>query len=104
MPSPFHPCHLQMFVTKSGSAFNDVTFVQYWQEAMKTAPSGLPYHPPSKFRTIFVEEFTAHHHMEPELWDGAAVIMGNSVEQWQRTYNPSRKRRMAQQVVNTMWS
>jgi hypothetical protein len=90
----------RVLVTDDGNSFNNATFVHYWEKAMRTAkPYGIKYVPPSRMRSVFVEQYTAVHHAEPEMWDGAAVIMGNSVEQWRRTYNPSLKRRLAQRAV-----
>ena len=98
-PSPSH----RLFVNDQGKPFNDSTFVQYWGKSMVTArPYGLKYYPPSRARTIFVEEYTAVHQHEPDMWDGAAAVMGNSVEQWRQTYNPSRKRRLAQMAVDAI--
>ena len=91
----------RLFVNDRGRPFNDSTFDHYWQKAMTTAaPFGLKYFPPSKARTIFVEEYTSVHNEEPDMWDGAAALMGNSVEQWRATYNPSRKRRLAQMAAD----
>ena len=35
----------------------------------------------------------------PDTWEGVALVMGNSVAQWKASYNPSRKRRLAQAAV-----
>ena len=92
----------RLFVNDQGKPFTDVTFVHYWGKCMLTARAfDIQYYPPSRARTIFVEEWTAVHQEEPDMWDGAAAVMGNSVEQWRQTYNPSRKRRLAQLAVDT---
>ena len=91
---------LNLFVRENGKDFSSSQFTQMWMMLMsKTAPAGLPYFRPSLGRTIFVEEYTSAAGAPPELWDGAAAVMGNTVRQWNATYNPSRKRRMAQGAV-----
>ena len=86
-----------LFVNDKGNAFTASTLVQYWAKVMKrtAVQHGLEYFCPSKARTVFVEEYTKLHGQSPDLMDGAAAIMGNSVEQWHATYNPSRKRSLA---------
>jgi hypothetical protein len=94
----------RLFVTGSGNAFSDATFVQYWTSAMKNTAFtfGLDYFPPSKARTVFVEAYTEQNGgMEPEFWDGASAIMGNSPKQWEKTYNPSRRQRNATSAVHS---
>lgn len=94
----------KMLVSDEGNSFSNASFCHYWDKAMRTAvPYGIKYLPASRMRTVFVEEFTAVHHSEPDMWDGAAAVMGNSVEQWRRTYNPSLKRRLAQMAVDSTW-
>lgn len=91
---------VNLFVREDGSDFSDSEFTQWWGKLMaRTAPSGLPYFRPSLARTIFVEEYTSRVGADPEHWDGAAAVMGNSVRQWKATYNPSRQRRLAQGAV-----
>ena len=96
-----------MFVTEAkegGNAFSPSTLVHYWSTTMsRTAGDfGLEYFPPSKARTTFVEEFSLEHGHAPDLLEGAAAIMGNSVEQWHATYNPTRKRRLAQAAARAV--
>lgn len=94
MPMP------RLFITSARRAFSNVTFVHYWKTAMRTAePYNLPYFCPSQARTMFVEDYTSANGVEPEMWDGAAAVMGTTVEQWKASYNPSRKRRAVEQAV-----
>lgn len=97
LPEPEH----HMFVRKSGSPFTDAVFTQYWGKLMGYAnrKHQLAYFPPSLARTIFVEDYTSVYGSCPDVLQGAAAIMGNTVEQWGKSYNPSKKRRLAQQVV-----
>jgi hypothetical protein len=87
-----------MFVSEGGNSFTPSTLVHYWSTTMRrtAAEHELEYFRPSRARTIFVEEFSKMHGHSPELLDGAAAIMGNSVEQWHATYNPNRKKRLAE--------
>jgi hypothetical protein len=93
---------LNLFVTRQGAAFNDATFVHFWRTLMgaTSLPEGLAYFPPSLARTVFVEDYTSEFGVEPDGWDGAAIIMGNCVNQWRKSYNPSGRNRGAQRAVN----
>lgn len=89
-----------LMVTREENAFSDATFVHYWGSLMaSTDTKGLDYFAPSCARTVFVEDYTSMHGVAPELWDGAADVMGNCVAQWAKSYNPSRKARRVQQAV-----
>ena len=88
-----------LFTTKKGREFTDSTFVQFWSSHMKSTTE-LPYFCPSLARTSYVEQVSNDTGLPPEMWDGAATVMGNSVRQWAQSYNPSRRRRLAQQAVN----
>jgi hypothetical protein len=88
-----------LFLTGSGKGFSDANFSQYWTKLMTTATDIEPL-PAVKFRTIFVENYTLKHGGAPEdLWEGAAAIMGNTPRTWTRVYNPSRRKRLASEVV-----
>lgn len=93
-----------MFVSEAGNSFSPSTLVHYWDTSMRRTATayGIEYFSPSKARTIFVEEFSRLHGHSPDLLDGAAAIMGNSVEQWHATYNPTRKRRLAQAAAGAV--
>ncbi len=83
-----------------GLEYNDVTFRNFWKWAMEKSAPNLKYFPPSLARTVFVEDYTSEYGVEPDMWDGAAVIMGNCTTQWKASYNPSRKRRNATQALS----
>lgn len=93
--------HGHMFVTGSGASFSNAVFTQYWAKLMRRAEAeyGLAYFPPSLARTIFVEDYTLVHGSSPDMLEGAAAIMGNTVAQWEKSYNPSKRRRLAREVV-----
>jgi hypothetical protein len=91
---------IRLFVTRQGKEFSDATFVHFWRTLMEaTDTNGIEYFPPSKARTVFVEDYTSRYGVEPDMWDGAASVMGNCVRQWEASYNPSRRQRLAQKAV-----
>lgn len=96
----------RLFVTATGIAFANKPplFTQHWEKIMRRCPIAaakkIAYFPPVAGRRIFVEGYTSSNGVEPDLWDGAAHVMGTSVRRWGETYNPSRKRRQAQQAVD----
>jgi hypothetical protein len=89
----------KLFVSRPGNAFNNSTFCHFWKTLMAQRGVVQDYFPPSVLRTMFVEEYTAAHGAEPDMWDGCAAIMGNSVPQWRKHYNPSAKRREAAAAI-----
>ena len=66
----------------------------------KTAPADIARFPPSLARKSFVEWYTLEYGDEPEMWDGAADIMGNSTRKWREVYNVSAKKRRMQTTVD----
>jgi hypothetical protein len=92
---------IRMFTTRTGKAFGNVTFVQFWKTMMATTDTkGVGYFAPSGARTAFVEDFTSNNGVEPAMWDGAAHIMGNTTRQWGASYRPTRVGREAQRTVD----
>ena len=88
----------KLFVSHPGNAFSSTTFCHFWRSLMEQVTE-QKYFAPSVLRTMFVEEYTAAHGAEPEMWDGCAAIMGNSVPQWRKHYNPSARRREAASAI-----
>jgi hypothetical protein len=88
-----------LFVTRKGREFSDSTFVQFWSSLME-GTSNIKYFCPSLGRTVFVEAYCAEEGVPPDMWDGASICMGTSVAQWAQSYNPSRKKRLAQRAVD----
>lgn len=78
--------------------FDDVRFCQWWRTTMDST-TDIMYFRPSLARTTFVEDYTGEHGVEPNVWDGAATIMGNTVRQWHVSYNRVKQAREAQQAV-----
>lgn len=93
---------IKLFVSPTGLRFDKSNICSYWkQQVMETSLQfGVQPCPPTHFRTLFVENFTCSEGGAPEeLWEGAAIIMGNSVPTWNSSYYPSRRRRMARNTV-----
>jgi hypothetical protein len=101
LTSPDDEPETRLFVSDAGMAFTDATFTQYWAKLMRwgTLTHALPYFAPSKARTIFVEAYMSSTATDPEVWEGAAAIMGNSPRQWRDSYTPNRKRRLVALAV-----
>lgn len=89
-----------LFVSRHGNQFSNATFCHFWKALMGQV-NKQEYFPPSTLRTMFVEEYTSAHGAEPEMWDGCAAIMGNSVAQWRQNYNPSAKKRAADRAIQS---
>lgn len=99
IPPPEGSKPTTMFVSGSGRPFNDSTFSQWWASLLKRTAPGITRFPPSLARTSFVEDYTCKYGEVPEMWDGAAAIMGNSVRTWMQNYSPTLRRRRAQDVI-----
>lgn len=93
---------INLFVSRQAASFSDATFSQYWATIMsKVDTMGQQHFAPSKARTMYVEHITSETGLPPTMWDGVAAIMDNTTRQWaDGPYNPSRKRRLAQNAVN----
>lgn len=88
-----------LFLSGGGNHFSDATFCQWWASLLKRTAPDIEHFPPSLARTSFVEDYTSKWGVPPEMWDGAATIMGNSVSTWLKSYNPSHRRRKAAEAV-----
>jgi hypothetical protein len=92
----------KLFVRASGTPFSKSSLSQYWSnKVMDTARQfQISPVPMQYFRTLFVENFTCTEGgMPEELWEGAAIIMGNSTATWRSNYWPSMRKRKAELVV-----
>lgn len=88
-----------LFVSNKGNTFSDATFVHYWTSLMRDCDLfGFERFPPTHGRTIFVQDYTEDG--DPEMWEGAALVMGNSLRQWKQTYWPSRNKRMVDRAIS----
>lgn len=91
----------ELFFSCGMMRFSNATFTQYWEKLMGWDGStfGLSYFPPSFARKIFIEDYMATHGAEPDMLDGAAAVMGNTVKQWKASYMPQRRKRLASMAV-----
>ena len=88
-----------LFVSGGGNAFSSATFDQYWAGLLKRTSTDIKHFPPSLARTSYVEEYISGMGDKPRTWDGAAVIMGNSVKTWGQNYAPMWRYKKAQEVI-----
>lgn len=88
-----------LLVSGGGNAFTNATFDHYWTGLLKRTAPDIPHFPPSLARTSYVEDFISGMGDRPQTWDGAAVIMGNSVKTWKRNYAPTQRIRSARDVI-----
>ena len=92
---------IRMFTTRQGNEFSNVTFAQFWSNLQQsTDTTGMEHFCASRARTAFVEDYTSQLGVEPDLWDGAACLMGNTVRQWTASYRPHRRQMLAQRSVD----
>ena len=102
-----HTDHGYLFVNRAGKPMDNATFCAYWIKLLKAARSS-PQHravevfPPSRARKMFVTDFQRRFGHEPDLLEGASAIMGNTPDQWNRSYNPARRRDLARAAVSVM--
>lgn len=94
----------RLFHNSACNPFTHVSFAQFWNNLVKCCPIanslGIQPFPPSACRTLFVDSYTSANGVPPSLWDGASLVMGNSTRQWQATYNPHGRSRLAQESVD----
>lgn len=88
-----------LLVSGAGRAFSNSTFNHYWTALLQRTAKDMPHFPPSLARTSYVEDFIAGMGDKPHTWDGAAVIMGNSVKTWVRNYAPTYRARTSRDVI-----
>lgn len=97
-PDPEGPA-TPLFVSGGRLPFSNCTFDQYWAGLLKRTARDIPHFPPSLARTSYVEDFMSGMGDKPRTWDGAAVIMGNSVKTWRQNYAPTLRVRSAREVI-----
>lgn len=92
----------KLFHSRGRNPLSSSGFSNYWKGYVMAdaAESGVEPCCATAFRTLFVENFTCTEGgMPEELWEGAAIIMGNSVATWCTTYWPSMRRKKAELVI-----
>lgn len=88
-----------LLISGGGKTFTNSTFDHYWAGLLRRTAKDIPHFPPSLARTSYVEDFIAGMGDKPQTWDGAAVIMGNSVKTWTQNYAPTRRLRSARETI-----
>lgn len=101
-----HPllCHGQafMFCDKKGRPFEAAApFNYYWTGVLQKLGSPAVF-PPSRIRHIFVDERRSLDPAPGPSNHGAATVMGNSVAQWDRSYDLGMRSRETQAAVDAM--
>lgn len=91
-------CHV--FIDFQGRPFSSSNFSIYWNRLLQAM--SIPCMPPKQCRQIFVAERRSEDRVAGPAERGAAMVMGHSVEQWDKWYDTSFHARHAQQAVDAM--
>ena len=91
-------CHV--FVDKHGRAFTPSSLPLYWNQLLQSM--SMPPMPPSQCRQVFVAERRSEARVAGPNDRGAAMVMGHSVQQWDKWYDLDFHARQAQQAVDAM--
>lgn len=90
-----------LFVSPTnGIPFSESNWCQHWHKLMNQLVGYSVS--PQKFRRIFVNDRRQHQEREGPTDKGAAMVMGNSVEQWDKVYDVHFSNREAQTAVDAM--
>ena len=89
------------FITKQGKVFSESRWSQVWGKVFEREVDGSHSSPP-KMRKVFVGGVREGQGVGTPNEGGAAAVMGNSVEQWNTTYDITWRDMMAQQAVDEM--
>ena len=92
-----------VFMDMHGRGFLDAAVLTlYWQKWL-VSRGGVPMNP-SMCRQVFVDERQSHSAAAGPSNQGAAMVMGHSIEQWDKWYDMQYHPRMAQNAVDGMQS
>lgn len=91
-----------VFMSKTGKGFDNATFSTYWTNWLLA--NGGNRMPPSFCRQVFVAERRDDARVVGPSDQGAALIMGNSVAQWDKWYDMQFEGRLGQNAVDAMAS
>ena len=89
-----------VFVDKKGRPFTSSNFTLYWNSMMKGMQA--PAITPTNCRHVFVLERRSATRVPGPDDKGAAMVMGHSVQQWDKCYDLSFYQRQAQQAITDM--
>ena len=92
-----------VFMDMHGRGFLDAAVLTlYWQKWL-VSRGGVPMNP-SMCRQVFVDERQSHTAAAGPSNQGAAMVMGHSIKQWDKWYDMQYHPRMAQNAVDGMQS
>ena len=92
-----------VFMDMHGRGFLDAAVLTlYWQKWL-VSRGGVPMNP-SMCRQVFVDERQSHSAAAGPSNQGAAMVMGHSIKQWDKWYDMQYHPRMAQNAVDGMQS
>ena len=92
-----------VFMDMHGRGFGDAAVLSvYWQNWL-VSRGGVPMNP-SMCRQVFVDERQSNSAAAGPSNQGAAMVMGHSVKQWDKWYDMRYHPRMAQNAVDSMQS
>ena len=90
------------FMNNKGQGFDNPTFSVYWTKWLQQ--HGGPALPPSMCRQVFVEERRSDARVAGPSDEGASLIMGHKVSQWDAWYDTHFHSRLGQKAVDHMIS
>lgn len=91
-----------MFPDRHGKQMGQAsTLTNWWHKLLKRLGCRADF-PPHMLRHIFVDERMSHASVAGPSNIGAAQVMGNSVQQWERAYDLKLSRRETQAAVSAM--
>lgn len=88
------------FMNNNGQGFDNPTFSVYWTKWLQQ--HGGPTMPPSMCRQVFVEERRSDARVAGPSDEGASLIMGHKVSQWDAWYDTHYHSRLGQKAVDDM--
>jgi hypothetical protein len=89
-----------LFISAQGKSFQGLTAWYKGVHEQHNAP--YPYLPINTYRKVFVTDRLENPDRPGPSNEGAAIIMGNSVRQWQATYWPNKIQKLAQGAAEDM--
>ncbi len=91
-----------VFMDMHGRRFDDAVFSVYWQNWL--VKQGAVRMNPSMCRQVFVDERQSNNAAAGPSNQGAAMVMGHSLQQWHKWYDMQYHPRLAQNAVDAMQS
>jgi hypothetical protein len=82
-----------LFISAQGKSFQGLT--AWYKSVHETHNAPYPYLPINTYRKVFVADRLENPDRPGPSNEGAAIIMGNSVRQWQASYWPNKQQKLA---------